>query len=418
MLTRVKGTQDLLNLTLRNFLLKKIRAHLIKYNFNEIITPIIEKVELFQRVVGSETDIVKKEMYKISSEQDKEELVLRPEMTASIVRAFLNNNIQSTPWQVFSYGPNFRYERPQKGRYREFTQISLESIGVMSPAYDAYFITMLDRFFNEQLLLDSYALCINFLGCHEDRLIYKNKLHEFLTLNESKICETCKERKEKNILRTLDCKNENCRNLYATGPKITDYLCNECKVEWDLIQEYLNELSVSYTHTPMLVRGLDYYNKIIFEFLDNGLGAQNSFCGGGRYDTVASQLGSKKDYPSIGAAIGVERILLILEQIQNKLPIEQPPQIQAILPFGQDQISVALQIADELHSNNICAQILVEKVSLKSMLRKANDIGAVHCILIGPDEQAGRYVTVKNMVIGTEEKVPQAEITNFFLKLK
>ena len=418
MLTRIKGTQDILDLSLYTFLLKKMRERSAIYNFTEISTPILEKADLFKRTVGLETDIVTKEMYFVHSGHDEEDMVLRPEITASTVRAFLNAGIQKTPWKVFSCGPVFRHERPQKGRFREFNQLSLETIGSESPAADVRFITMIDRFCHEALKLDTYALVINFLGCPQDRIIYKNMLRDFVTKHESALCETCKARKEKNILRVLDCKNENCKKIYASAPLLTDHLCNACMNEWSLIKDLLHELSVSYTHSPLLVRGLDYYNKIVFEFVDMGtLGSQNAFCAGGRYDTIAGQLGGKKDYPSIGCAFGIERLVLMLDAIKDRLPLPQKPALHMVLPLDEKQVGLALQIADDLNAHRLCSDVMLEKSSLKNMLRDAGDAGATTCILVGSDEQAGGYVTVKNMIARTETRVPQNEIREFLQKI-
>jgi histidyl-tRNA synthetase len=358
-------------------------------------------------------------MYFVNSGHDEEGLCLRPEITASIVRAFLNNIIQVTPWKVFTYGPAFRHERPQKGRYREFYQVSLEVIGSQSIAGDAYFITMLERLFHEELKINNFALLINFLGCADDRARYKQKLHEFLTLHASALCALCLERKERNILRVLDCKNPSCQASYRAAPVITDFLCDECAQEWKLLQRLLHELSVSYTHAPHLVRGLDYYNKTIFEFVSVGaLGSQSTFCAGGRYDGLARQLGSKHDYPSIGAAIGVERTVLLLEALKDQLQINKPAPLHLIIPLGFDQQPLALHIADELHARALRADILLESGSLKSMLRKADARHAWTSILIGPEEQQGLYVTVKDMRSGTEIQVPQRELADFLPKIQ
>jgi len=411
MITRIKGTQDILDTQLHLFLISQLRTHLQKYDFTEIITPILEPTELFKRTVGSQTDIVAKEMYYVHAGDGSQDITLRPEITASMMRAFLQSGIQTTPWSVYTIGPAFRHERPQKGRYREFYQVNIETIGTSSPAYDAYFITMLERFFHERLGIENYALLINYLGCNKDREAYKKKLYAFLTKHEKQLCKTCLVRKEKNILRTLDCKNPQCRELFATAPHITDSLCTECEKEWNLIKQLLEELSVSYTVSPLLVRGLDYYSKIIFEFVDMSvLGAQNTFCAGGRYETIATALSSKKDYPSIGAAMGIERMVLILKTIEDKLPLPVSPPLHVVLPLTQEQVPLSLLLADELQANDLCTTIYLEGASIKSMMRKANTAGAAFCIIIGPDEQAGRYVTVKNMKTGTEEKTPLAEL--------
>lgn len=418
MITRVKGTQDILDVTLRNIVVHKIRCHLQKYNFTEIITPILEKTELFQRVVGNETDIVTKEMYYVASKSESDEhLCLRPELTASIMRAFLNNGIQLVPWKVFTYGPAFRHERPQKGRYREFYTMSIEVIGASAPAGDAYFVAMLDRLFGRDLQLENYSLLLNFLGCPADRERYRQALHAFLVAQDRTICETCHTRKAQNVLRALDCKRPECQALYQSAPVITDYLCQACLDEWACIQALLAQLSVAYTLAPRLVRGLDYYSKIVFEFVSaEGLGAQSTFCGGGRYDTIARQLGADQDYPSIGAGLGIERILLMLQARENYPTPTQLP-LHLVLPLGDEQQAAALQLADSLYAHCLRVDVLLEPGSLKSMLRKANARQARTCLLIGTNEQQNQSVTIKDMQKATETSVPQAEAAAFLLKL-
>ena len=418
MMRSVKGTRDIIDTRLWNFLLRMIRAHCEQYHFTEIITPILEHAELFRRSVGQETDIVGKEMYFVCSEHDIQDrsLCLRPEITASVMRAFLEHDIQTIPWKVFTYGPCFRHERPQKGRYREFYQISVEMIGSASPLQDVYFLTMLDRFFHEKLHLDTYALTINFLGCNDDRIRFKEVLREYLEKNIASLCAQCLERKERNILRVLDCKNTVCKSLYEKGPCVTDYLCTVCTAEWVLIQQALQQLSVSYTLMPLLVRGLDYYGKIVFEFVsvDGALGAQSTFCAGGRYDKLAQELGNTKEVPALGAALGIDRILLMLEGIQDRFFAlkQQEGFLVAILPLGEHESALSLHIADMLQAKGLTVEPLLDGGSLKSMMRRADRLGAHFCVIIGPDELASHMVTVKNMKTGTEERMKQTELVD------
>ncbi len=408
MIHRVKGTQDILDLTLRNFLIDAAKEHLAQYNFIEISTPVLEPLELFKRSLGEETDVVSKEMYTLAAD---ETICLRPEATASVVRAFVNQHVDQTPWKVFMWGPMFRHERPQKGRYREFNQISMEVIGSESIYQDVQFLTMLDRFFAEILKLDTYALLINFLGCSDDRARYKKKLYTFLSKKEAELCEKCKVRKEKNIMRVFDCKNPACQELYRKAPYIVDNLCEACSDEWQKLKDNLEQLSVSYSYKPTLVRGLDYYDKTVFEFVSTALGAQNAFCGGGRYNKLAKEIGAKVDYPSIGASIGIERVLLLLENKEH-LPLKELPRLHVIVPLTTDQLPLALLIADELHARQLAADILMEGDSVKSMMRKANKMGARYVLLIGPDEQQKKVVTVKDMLKHEEATVHQKDLLN------
>ena len=413
MIQRIKGTQDHLDLTLWTFLLNETRKHLEKYNFSEIRTPILEPLELFKRSLGLETDVVSKEMYTVNGD---ESICLRPEATASTMRAFINEGVQQTPWKVYMWGPMFRHERPQKGRFREFHQINVEVIGSHSITQDVQFITMLDRFFHETFKLDTYALLINFLGCLSDRTEYKKKLYVFLEDHEGELCPTCITRKERNIMRIFDCKNPDCQALYQKAPVLTDHLCSDCNKEWQTLKDSLELLSVSYSHKPTLVRGLDYYDKTVFEFVSTDLGAQNAFCGGGRYNSLAQEIGSNEQYPSLGASIGMERMLLLLEEKKEKLPLPIKPALHVIMPLSQEQQVLGVLIADELLARNLCTDILLEGDSVKSMMRKANKLGAQYALLIGPDEQAQKVVTVKQMMTGQEEKVHQKDLISYLLR--
>lgn len=416
MITQVKGTQDFLDLSLYSYVMHQAILHLGKYNFTEIATPILEHVELFKRSLGVYTDVVSKEMFLIDNHGKEPELCLRPELTASIVRAFVEHNIDQVPWKVFSCGPAFRYERPQKGRYRQFHHISMEIIGADSLAYDVQCITMLDRFFGEVLSLNNYALQLNFLGTSEERAIHAKRLVAFLSDHYADICDTCRVRKDANSLRVFDCKNESCITLYASAPMITDCLSKGSVQEWQQIQDQLRILGVSFSHRPTLVRGLDYYNKTVFEFVSDNLGAQNTFCGGGRYDHLVAQIGGKQDQPSIGAAIGVERLLLLLEPIKDRLPIAQKPLLLVVIPLAVEQQTLALYIADYLRHHQFCVDVILENDSLKSMMRKANKYGAAYALLLGEDEQRAQTVTIKNMVTGAMQTVPQIECVNYLKK--
>lgn len=414
MFNRIKGTQDHLDLTLFNYFIDQIKKHLRNYNFTQISTPILESLDLYKRSLGEETDVVNKEMYIINSISTSEELIcLRPEGTASIVRAFVNNNIDQTPWKVFSWGSMFRHERPQKGRFREFNQLTMEIIGSTSVYQDINFIKMLDRFFDEILNIDTYALLINFLGCVEDRQNFKKILYDFLNTIQDKLCANCLIRKEKNIMRVFDCKNPSCQELYKNAPQIIQNLCENCNKEWFDIKTNLDLLSVTYSVMPNLVRGLDYYGKTVFEFVSTDLGAQNTFCGGGRYDQLVKEIGSKDDYPSIGAAIGIERIILILETFKDKISLPVLPSLNLVLPLDKEQNSLGLLILDELQQHNLCADILLEDDSIKSKMRKANKMAAKFVILIGKEEQENRLVTVKNMINGVEEKIAQVDLFKY-----
>ncbi len=415
MIQHVKGTQDFISCNAYNYIIEKTKRHLNSYNFSEIQTPILEPVELFVRALGSHTDVVGKEMFLIAQKEGNDldaSLCLRPEMTASTVRAFLNNSIQNTPWNVFSHGPVFRYERPQKGRFRQFHQFNIEMIGAAHCGYDAELITLLDRLFMHTFLLDNYYLMINFLGCANDRTSYKAILKNFLISRKSQICPTCIHRTENNTLRVFDCKQESCQHLYQKAPHITDHLCIQCTDEWKTVQQLLNLMSVSYTHNPFLVRGLDYYNGTAFEFASNQLGAQSSFCGGGRYDGLVNQFEPSKSVPALGAAFGIERVSLLLEN--KKYLFENKQIVNMLIPIEPAQIPLALLCADQLRHEGIPVQLLLDG-SIKQMMKKADKAEATNVLFLGSSEQETGSITIKNMKSGKTETVKQ-NIAHEYLK--
>lgn len=418
MISRVRGTRDIFKAQEFLEIFTIIKKHLYQYRFQEVILPSLESLELFKRALGQETDVVSKEMFVVASssaEQKKEQIGLRPEATAQIARAFIEHGIQDLPWKVFCCGSMFRYERPQKGRFREFYQCSIEIIGSASVSEDIHLIAMLDSLFAQKFNLSEYALHINFLGCQEDRKKFRERLHIFLSKHESGICDTCKKRKEANILRVFDCKNEDCHKVYKDAPLLTDELCLLCAQEWQEVQNRLEELSVSFVHNTKLVRGLDYYNKTIFEFVSPLLGAQSAFCGGGRYDSLISLLGGKQDQPAIGAAIGIDRLEILLQETQSSLLEQQLAPLYLIVPLEKDQHPLALKLAQNLLNQGFCIDVLFDG-SVKSMMRKANKMGAQSVLFLGPDEQSQGMVTVKDMQSGESQTVKQIDVAALLKK--
>jgi histidyl-tRNA synthetase len=414
MIPRVKGTHDHLDMRLHDAVYERIVKQLHCYNFVHITTPILELLELFKRSLGLHTDVVTKEMFVIESgPQQTERICLRPEMTAGVMRAFLENAAQQTPWKIFSQGPVFRHERPQKGRFRQFLQCSIEVIAAPSIMHDVELITLLDRLFDRQLNLDSYALLINFLGCAQDRAEYAQRLKDFLaTVPEGALCEQCMIRKEKNLLRIFDCKNA-CQQVYVSAPRVTDYLCTACQTEWQHLKDTLHMMGVTYQHDPHLVRGLDYYSKTVFEFVSETLGAQRTFCAGGRYDGLAQQLGAREPVPAIGAAIGIERLLLLLEGPKGEALLPSAPPLAVIMPLSSAQEQLALLLADMLRIAGVATDVLSDSASLKSMMRTANKMAATWALLLGDDEQQTQTVTIKWMNKARQERVLQADVLGY-----
>lgn len=410
MIHKVKGTQDFLDTGLLMQLVHAAKKQVERYQFTEIITPLIEHIELFKRSLGTHTDVVSKEMFVIAPREGDADLCLRPEMTASTVRAFIENGVQRTPWRAFSWGPVFRYERPQKGRYRQFHQLNFEVIGAPSAYHDVELLVMLDSLFKDQLNITEYALHINFLGTPEDRQQYRAALAAFLEDVSSQMCETCRVRKDTNIMRVFDCKVPEDVTLYLQAPRITDFLSPESAAEWQLIQEQLLIQNIAYSVRPTLVRGLDYYNKLVFEFVSGSLGAQNAFCGGGRYDHLVAMLGGSQDQPCIGAAIGVERLLLVLEAQKKDQLLAHKPALTAIMPLAPAQQPLALLVARNLRDAGHCVETMLDGNSLKSMLRAADKLGVKYAAIIGESEQATQSVQLKNMMTGESELIKQIDL--------
>ncbi len=420
MFRRVKGTQDFLDLTQFLYVVDQARAHFQTYSFIPIQTPIVEHADLFIRSLGEHTDVVMKEMFfvagKNSTDDQKEQLVLRPEMTASIMRAFLEDEAQQVvrPWRVFTWGPAFRYERPQKGRYRQFHQISIEMIDAASIAYDAELLAMLHTFFMERLALTSVTLDINYLGTPEDRARYKTRLYEYIQ-SRGDVPKAIFERKDTNILRCFDLKDAESVAFMHEAPRITDYLSAESQKEWQMLQQLLADSYIPFQINPRLVRGLDYYNKTVFEFSSSALGAQSALCGGGRYDTLAQEFGYTKPLPSLGAGIGLERLMLALEAEHAHCKKQYASIV--VLPLEERFVPLALLYAEKLRAADVSCEALYDVSSLKSMMRKADKREAKLVIFIGADEQQGNYVTCKDMSTGVVDKVAPADLITFCKKM-
>jgi len=413
MIQKVKGTQDLLDMALYDAVYDEAHRFFSAAQFAHIQTPIIEHEALFKRSVGQETDIATKEMYTFTT-NDRETFCLRPEGTASVMRAFFESSIVARPWQVFIHGSMFRHERPQKGRWREFSQFNIESIGTSSIVQDVRFIALLNDFFSRQLKVQDYVLSINFLGTKEDRARHRIALKSFLDAQQEALCATCVQRAATNILRVFDCKNERCQELYTQAPFITDYLSPESAQEWQELNDLLDVLSINRVHNRCLVRGLDYYNKVVFEFSSPLLGAQSAFCGGGHYD-LAAAFEHKEPVPAIGAGIGMGRLLLLLEAsgYPFKRPVARP--VVAVLPFNDSLNALALLAHQELQRNGIATDILVG--GIKKGMKRANALNVSWVALLGEDERAAGTVLLKNMQTGSQESIGQEMLAARVLQL-
>lgn len=402
-----KGTKDILPFesSVWQFMEDKARYIFDKSNYREIRTPIFESTELFARGVGNSTDIVNKEMYTFV--QKERSLTLRPENTAGVVRAFVENGMFKlpSPLKMWYKGPMFRYERPQAGRQRQFHQIGAEVFGIKSAIADAEVIQLAMWYLNE-LNISNLSLEINNLGCEKCREEHKNRIKEAVKHNLGEFCEDCQIRYEKNTLRILDCKNLKCKQL-LTSPEIdliinSDYICAECSDHFSALQEYLKALNIEYTINKRLVRGLDYYNKTVFEITSNTLGSQNAVCGGGRYDPLVEMLGGPHT-PAVGWAMGMERLISLM-----KAPPENKLQVFIVSNFTKE----ALKIATELRRSGICVDYDLANRGFSKQMDKAAKSGAEYALILGENEIDTNILTLKNLSTGVQEHLAKKEIVN------
>ncbi len=384
------------------------------FNYKEVRTPVFEHTELFQRGVGETTDVVNKEMYTFEDKGGRS-ITLKPEGTAGVARLFIENGLASSPLPVktFYITPAFRYERPQAGRLREFHQFGLEVFGSPSPETDAEVIFAASSFL-DKLGLKDIELQINSIGCPTCRNEYNKALKKYFEPHLESMCQTCKTRYEKNPLRILDCKEENCKAINANAPKILDYLCEDCKSHFEEVKALLNVLGLKYTVNPRIVRGLDYYTKTVFEFLTGKIGAQSAVCAGGRYDNLLSQLGGNS-LPAIGFAAGIERLLLLMETTGAPFPAEQKPRIYIAGMDGKTR-ALAFETAAYLRTNGVSAEVDHMQRSIKAQFKYADKIGAEFVAVIGEEELNAGVVNVKKMDDGSTSAVKIKELYTYLTK--
>jgi len=411
----LKGTHDILpeEVYKWDYMEGVIRDVCSRYGYKEIRTPIIEATELFQRGIGDTTDVVTKEMYTFKDRGDRS-VTLRPENTASAVRAYLEHKMYGDQQvhKMFYIGSMFRYDRPQAGRYREFHQFGLEVLGASSPLADAEVIAMACEIFH-RLGLKNLDLHLNSIGDRNCRPAYRQKLIKFFEAKKDQLCEDCLERLYKNPLRILDCKEEGCKKASEGAPEITDYLCEECHNKFEAVKHYLDALGISYTVDPRLVRGLDYYTNTAFEIQYPPLGAQSAVCGGGRYDGLVEEIGGPST-PGIGFAIGLERLLLALD-MQNLIPVPAENKKVYIAALGEDAIAAGFKIQEELRSRHVIADMDLQGRSLKGQMKQAGRMNAVYTIIIGSNELEKGRAVVKTMETGTQQELPFEEVADYIV---
>ncbi len=378
------------------------------FGYKEVILPIFEHTELFSRGIGDATDVVEKEMYTFLDRGDRS-ITLRPELTASVMRSYLEHDMNRGPQPVklWSAGPMFRYERPQKGRYRQFTQVDFETLGVSSPMADLETIDSAMEIYR-RLGLSNLEVLINSVGCPVCRPVYRKALRNFLSGRLDSLCETCQGRFDRNPLRILDCKKPDCKTLTENAPAMIDSLCEECRVHFDQVMAGLSKIGAVVKIDNRLVRGLDYYTKTAFEVLAGELGSQNAVCGGGRYDNLAESIGGPH-VPGVGFAAGIERIILTLEGQGVSLGEEPRAGIFVIAASSDAKLEVAA-IAHELRASGLSADIDFTDRSLKAQMKYASSLGADFVCIVGEDELASGIVAVKNMKNGEQLSVPRGEV--------
>jgi histidyl-tRNA synthetase len=370
------------------------------FGFSEIRIPVIERTELFSRGIGEATDIVEKEMYTFT-DRSGNSLTLRPEATASMARAYLEHQLYTidSVAKLYCIGPMFRYERPQKGRYRQFYQIDAEVFGVESPMVDAEVIVMLIHFL-ERVGLEKLELQINSLGCRACRPRFRDELKKFLTSKSFQLCEDCQRRLQTNPLRIFDCKVETCQEAIADAPKVIDFICSECQKHFDKVKEYLETAGLTYILNPRMVRGLDYYTRTAFEVVSYQLGSQNAVAGGGRYDNLFQEIGGQ-EIPGIGFAIGMERLISLLPK--EKEFTQYPHLFIAVL--GEETYKEAYRLANQLHLERIRAELDYEGKSLKSQMRRADKLKARYVLILGEDELRRGKAVLRNMETKSQEEI-------------
>ena len=400
----IRGVKDIMPDEIEKWRWVENKANQVfnRYGFKEIRLPIFEKTKLFSRGIGETTDIVEKEMYTFE-DRGGEMVTLRPEGTASAVRAFIEHKMYTaqTVQKFYYLGPMFRYERPQAGRFRQFYQIGVEAMGSHNPSIDAEVMIMLMEFFSV-IGLKQFELQINSLGCNKCRLEYREALKKSITNHLVDLCENCNIRYQKNPLRVLDCKIERDIEIASGFPKITDYICNECKCHFEKVQSLLRETQIPYIINPNLVRGLDYYSHTAFEVTSRELGAQNAVCGGGRYNTLVEEFGGPPT-PCFGFALGLERLISLIPFNDIK-SIEKNPDI-FVVSLGEDAKSIVFNLVHQLRSGGLSVERDYEEGSMKSQMRKANKSASLFALIVGENEiKSGNY-QLKNMRDGKQSSI-------------
>lgn len=385
-----------------------------KYGFDEIRTPVFEHTELFQRGVGDTTDIVQKEMYTFQ-DYGKRSITLKPEGTSPVVRAYTEHKLYAgvQPTKLYYNIPCFRYEKPQSGRLREFHQFGVETFGTADMMADAEIISLAYDFLQEMGITD-IELRINSVGCPHCRKKHREALREFLKPKYDQLCDTCKDRFDRNPMRIIDCKSPVCHELVQGAPMMIDYMCDDCADAFEQLKSNLDAMGIEYTVDPGIVRGLDYYTKTAFEFVTTKIGAQGTVCGGGRYDHLVEEIGGPAT-PGVGFGLGKERLLLTMEACGVEIPEPDGADV-FIAVMGDEAKAAGLKLMRELRQNGLAVQMDIMGRNIKNQFKYANRIHASKTVVIGQDELENDSFTIKNMETSEQVTVPMGSLAEELMK--
>jgi len=406
----VKGTNDILPDSSHNwqFVEGKMLETASLYGFKEIRVPVFEHTEVFLRSVGDTTDVVQKEMYTFDDKGGRS-ITLRPELTAGVIRSAIEKGLVNgaLPVKVCYIGGCYRYEKPQAGRLREFHQFGVECIGAASPNADAEVIALARQVLSS-IGIENISLEINSIGCPECRKEYHKALKEYFNSKSGELCQTCLERLDRNPMRILDCKSPICSAIAKEAPVVLDYLCDDCKEHFEQVKAHLEVQNIKFTVNPHIVRGLDYYTRTVFEFVSGDIGAQSTVCGGGRYDGLISQMGGQS-VPSLGFAMGIERLMLVLESQKTELP-PAPKTDLYIATMGDAAVLKATELCAKLREEGLKAETDICKRGLKAQMKYADKIGAKFSLVLGDSELETKKAKLKDMAEGTQTEINIDEI--------
>lgn len=410
----IKGTKDVLpSESYKNQYIEATCLSVAEaFGYKEMRTPVFEHTELFQRGVGDTTDVVQKEMYTFDDKGGRS-ITLRPEGTAGAARAFLENGLsnEALPQKICYLTSCYRYEKPQAGRLREFHQFGIECFGATSPLADAEMIMLAGQVFNELGVKDLH-LELNSIGCPECRAEYHKALKEYFSQYTDELCDTCNDRLERNPMRILDCKSPVCSEIAKGAPVVLDYLCDECREHFQKVKSYLDAANIEYIVNPQIVRGLDYYTKTVFEFVSDAIGSQGTVCGGGRYDGLLEELGGQHT-PSLGFAMGLERLQLVMEAQGCDFPEPSKPDL-FIVAMGEKATLKAVEIAKDMRDEGFSVVYDLNGRSLRAQMKYADKLGAKFNVVIGDNEVENKVVSLKDMATGESSEINLDTFVNGF----